>query len=216
MRGRARVALARGGHLPLYHYVAATGIVQRWLPRGLGLGLTASELFAHELEEQHLTYAIGDVFLFVTDGITESHGADREEFGEDRLLALFATLAVGAHAGRRHRQRRQRRRRGARRRRPAGRRSDGHRRQGRVDGFAERPHEAFGRPASLPAGLRSAGLGYLGRRRYWDPEGRRPNAEGRVSYGMFPMISGPSVLATGTGSFFHNSIAIANLPLPGL
>ena len=91
---RARtVTLARGGHLPLYHYVSETGIVKRWLPRGLGLGLTASELFATELEEKHLTYAIGDVFLFVTDGITESHGVDREEYGEDRLLALFATLA---------------------------------------------------------------------------------------------------------------------------
>ncbi len=39
-------------------------------------------------------YAAGDVFLLVTDGITESHGADREEFGEDRLIELFATLAA--------------------------------------------------------------------------------------------------------------------------
>jgi sigma-B regulation protein RsbU (phosphoserine phosphatase) len=88
------LALARGGHLPLYHYEAATGIVHRWLPRGLGLGLTASELFASELEEQHLTYVAGDVFLLVTDGITESHGADREEFGEDNLITLFTQLAA--------------------------------------------------------------------------------------------------------------------------
>jgi phosphoserine phosphatase RsbU/P len=88
------VTLARGGHLPLYHYVAATGGVRRWLPRGLGLGLTATELFATELEEFSLTYAQGDVFLFITDGITEAHGVDREEFGEARLLDLFTTLAV--------------------------------------------------------------------------------------------------------------------------
>jgi serine phosphatase RsbU (regulator of sigma subunit) len=39
---------------------------------------------------------VGDVFLLVTDGITESHGADREEFGEARLTDLFTSLA-GAH-----------------------------------------------------------------------------------------------------------------------
>ena len=37
------LTVARGGHLPLYQWVAATGAVRRWLPRGLGLGLTASE-----------------------------------------------------------------------------------------------------------------------------------------------------------------------------
>jgi serine phosphatase RsbU (regulator of sigma subunit) len=86
--------VARGGHLPLYQWVEATGSVRRWLPRGLGLGLTAGELFATELEELRLTYAQGDVFLFVTDGITEAHGLDREEFGESRLISLFTTLAV--------------------------------------------------------------------------------------------------------------------------
>ena len=88
------LTVARGGHLPLYQWVAATGAVRRWLPRGLGLGLTASDLFANELEELALTYAPGDVFLFVTDGITEAHGLDREEFGEGRLMTLFTTLAV--------------------------------------------------------------------------------------------------------------------------
>ena len=87
------LTVARGGHLPLYQWVAATGAVRRWLPRGLGLGLTASELFASELEELPLAYAQGDVFLFVTDGITEAHGMDREEFGEARLISLFTTLA---------------------------------------------------------------------------------------------------------------------------
>jgi serine phosphatase RsbU (regulator of sigma subunit) len=90
------ISIARGGHLPLYQYEAATGRVRRWLPRGLGLGLTAGELFGSELDELHVTYAVGDVFLLVTDGITESHGADREEFGEARLTDLFTSLA-GAH-----------------------------------------------------------------------------------------------------------------------
>lgn len=91
--GQQTLSIARGGHLPLYHYETATGRVRRWLPRGLGLGLTAGDLFGSELEEVHTTYALGDVFLLVTDGITESHGADREEFGEARLIELFTSLA---------------------------------------------------------------------------------------------------------------------------
>ncbi len=91
-RSRSLV-VARAGHLPLYHYRAADGSVSRVLPRGVGLGLTTEELFAAELEERHIAYASGDVFLLVTDGITESHGLDREEFGEARLLDLFTKLS---------------------------------------------------------------------------------------------------------------------------
>lgn len=87
------VVVARAGHLPLYHYQAATRSVARVLPRGLGLGLTTGETFGTELEEHLVTYQTGDVFLFVTDGITESHGPDREEYGETRLVELFSTLA---------------------------------------------------------------------------------------------------------------------------
>ena len=92
--GARTLSIARGGHLPLYHFEIATGQVRRWLPRGLGLGLAASDLFASELDELHVTYAAGDVFLMVTDGITESHGNDEDEFGETRLIDLFASLAA--------------------------------------------------------------------------------------------------------------------------
>ncbi len=88
------LVVARAGHLPLYHYEKATGHVARILPRGLGMGLTARDLFASELEERRLTYAPGDVFLLITDGITEGHALDREEFGEARLIELFRTLAA--------------------------------------------------------------------------------------------------------------------------
>lgn len=92
--GARALTVARAGHLPLYHYEAATGGVRRWLSRGLGLGLTAGDLFASELEELRIPYAPGDVFLFVTDGITEGLGPDREEYGEARLVDLFTRLAA--------------------------------------------------------------------------------------------------------------------------
>ncbi|BCS35755.1 hypothetical protein TBR22_A49890 [Luteitalea sp. TBR-22] len=85
--------VVRAGHLPLYHWQAATGTVTRVLPRGLGLGLVAGELFGVELEERKVSYAPGDVFLLVSDGITEAYDAERDEFGEERLEALFTRLA---------------------------------------------------------------------------------------------------------------------------
>lgn len=87
------LVLVRAGHLPLLHFRAATGEVARWLPRGLGLGLANGVLFGSELEECRIAYAPGDVFLFVTDGITESHNVEGEDYGEDRLVAQLGSLA---------------------------------------------------------------------------------------------------------------------------
>jgi serine phosphatase RsbU (regulator of sigma subunit) len=87
-----RIVLARAGHLPLYHFCAAAGTVSRLLPGGMGFGLSGQVVFETELEEHAIDYDPGDVFLFVTDGITESLSAAEEEFGEDRLVALLAGL----------------------------------------------------------------------------------------------------------------------------
>jgi sigma-B regulation protein RsbU (phosphoserine phosphatase) len=72
--------------------------VERVLPRGVGFGLSTPDLFAEELEERELAYAPGDVFLFVTDGITECQTTRGEEFGEERLVAALRDLAAGATA----------------------------------------------------------------------------------------------------------------------
>jgi serine phosphatase RsbU (regulator of sigma subunit) len=96
---RCELVIARAGHLPLFHYAQATGRIERILPRGLGFGLSTRPLFEHELEEHRRSYAPGDVFLFVTDGITECQDADGDLFGEERLEALLiATATAGASA----------------------------------------------------------------------------------------------------------------------
>lgn len=91
--GARQLVLARAGHLPLFHYRQETGKVVRWLPRGMGLGLTTGDRFGAELEERIIPYASGDVFLFVTDGITESHNRAGDDYGEDRLITLLEELA---------------------------------------------------------------------------------------------------------------------------
>jgi serine phosphatase RsbU (regulator of sigma subunit) len=91
-----RVALARAGHLPLLYYHAAGRHVQKILPRGMGMGLSGNGAFDEELEELRMSFEPGDVFLFVTDGITEEKNINGEEFGEDRLIEL---LQRHAHFG---------------------------------------------------------------------------------------------------------------------
>ncbi len=83
------VVLARAGHLPLYFYGADEREAHRITPRGLGLGLNNAGLFVEELEERSIGYALGDILLFVTDGVTEAHNEAGEEFGEETLLQLL-------------------------------------------------------------------------------------------------------------------------------
>lgn len=93
---RRELVVARAGHLPLYYYESAAGRVHRVLPRGLGFGLSPRPLFAQELEEQLVRYRPGDVFLFITDGITECQDEGGHEFGEERVMAVLEQHASGS------------------------------------------------------------------------------------------------------------------------
>ncbi len=81
--------LARAGHSPVFHYQAQTGQVRVITPKGIGLGLAESHKFAAELSEEVIGYQPGDVFLFITDGITEAHSIKGEEFGEENILKIL-------------------------------------------------------------------------------------------------------------------------------
>ncbi|MFZ5515993.1 MAG: SpoIIE family protein phosphatase [Candidatus Zhuqueibacterota bacterium] len=86
---KRRVVLARAGHQPLFYYHAGTETVQIITPRGLGLGLDSEKIFSSEIEEKVITYDVGDIFLFVTDGITEAQSRDRIQFGEEKLADVL-------------------------------------------------------------------------------------------------------------------------------
>lgn len=88
------LTLARAGHLPLYHFCAAEQKVHLLTPSGIGIGLEDVEVFSSNLEEKTLAFSPGDVFLFVTDGITEAQNEQAEEFGETQI----ADLLVNVHA----------------------------------------------------------------------------------------------------------------------
>ncbi|MEX2088519.1 MAG: PP2C family protein-serine/threonine phosphatase, partial [Bacteroidota bacterium] len=84
--GEKQLILARAGHLPLYYYDAEKAVVERITPKGLGLGLEAAHLFSSELEERIVPYHPNDIFLFVSDGITEAEGENGGQFGEESLM----------------------------------------------------------------------------------------------------------------------------------
>ncbi len=96
--GKRHLILARAGHLPLFYYHAKTGRVESVVPKGLGLGLDKNETFATELEEQLIHYQPNDVFLFVTDGVTEAKTNNGLEFGEEKLTRILeANFASSAN-----------------------------------------------------------------------------------------------------------------------
>jgi serine phosphatase RsbU (regulator of sigma subunit) len=96
---KRKAKIIRAGNLPLYRYRASDSRVEQIKPRGLALGMDDGERFDAELEERALPLRSGDVYLFVSDGVTEARNVTGEEFGEERLmkaLAGSATLAAGA------------------------------------------------------------------------------------------------------------------------
>jgi sigma-B regulation protein RsbU (phosphoserine phosphatase) len=68
--------------------------VQLLTPRGIGFGLDQNGLFKKELEIAAVDYQAGDVFLLVTDGITEARNLQNVEFGESQLQELLQSHAA--------------------------------------------------------------------------------------------------------------------------
>ncbi|MGD9898848.1 MAG: SpoIIE family protein phosphatase [Calditrichaceae bacterium] len=82
-----KIRLARAGHLPLYHYKAEDKKIISIIPDGLGLGLGNPDLFDEKLTEIEIDFKSGDIFVFLTDGLTEAYNSAGVEFGEDKLLS---------------------------------------------------------------------------------------------------------------------------------
>lgn len=76
--------VARAGHCPIIHSSSTDTLYIR--PKGIGLGITNTKLFEKFIEEETIMLKQNDVLVFYTDGITEAHKKDGEEFGYARLL----------------------------------------------------------------------------------------------------------------------------------
>ncbi len=98
-RQAGRLTLAAAGHPPLLHWRAQHGRIEEIalesLPLGTSLGAgRAIKPFPQTTRD----FALGDVFVFATDGIAEAVDGAGTIFGEERLYAAIARVAVGATA----------------------------------------------------------------------------------------------------------------------
>jgi serine phosphatase RsbU (regulator of sigma subunit) len=84
-----KLKVARAGHLPVYFYNTNTGKVENIQPVGLALGITPDELFTSKIEEIQLDVNYGDVFLLISDGITDARNPDGNDFGEYRVIDIL-------------------------------------------------------------------------------------------------------------------------------
>lgn len=84
------LTFASAGHNPLIVWRKNTGTAQMLNPRGIALGLARGAKYHSLIEETTIPFEEGDVFVFYTDGVSESMNMNQEIFGEERLMEVVA------------------------------------------------------------------------------------------------------------------------------
>jgi serine phosphatase RsbU (regulator of sigma subunit)/transposase len=87
---RRVINYSSAGHNPMILYREENDQIYFLKPRGfpLGIDLPDPELFRKSLTQEHVSLKKNDLLLVYTDGITEAMNAQREQFGEKRLIDL--------------------------------------------------------------------------------------------------------------------------------
>jgi serine phosphatase RsbU (regulator of sigma subunit) len=100
--GGRQMVYANAGHLPALHLRTRTGEVAWLEPGGPAVGLLTHDLGFHTASAP---FDAGDLFVFYTDGITETEDTSGADFGRDRLAAVVRahrdesaeTIAAAVH-----------------------------------------------------------------------------------------------------------------------
>jgi hypothetical protein len=87
--GSSEAEYSLAGHPPILHYSGATRDIRRLAMQQFPLGLMAGGRYS----SQRVAYSPHDLFLMMTDGISEVPNASDEEFGLDRLELLLRNNA---------------------------------------------------------------------------------------------------------------------------
>ena len=87
-----KLVLSSAGHPPMLYFKRADQSLQEIRQIALPLG----GIMKSNYEEMELEFESGDVFLFYTDGLIEATNASRTEFGLNRLMPKFKSLAAKA------------------------------------------------------------------------------------------------------------------------
>jgi len=75
---RSEVTFLRAGHLPLIHFNSMSREVSLHQPQGMGVGLDR-QMFSEQLEEETIFVRGGDVFVLVSDGVTEAENSEHQQ-----------------------------------------------------------------------------------------------------------------------------------------
>jgi sigma-B regulation protein RsbU (phosphoserine phosphatase) len=93
------VTMTRAGHDPPLFFHRADGTIEPVKPPGLALGVDRGPVFNRATREMTFRMESGDRLLLYTDGVTEAlEASSRDEFGEDRLTAVFRDQAAAGAA----------------------------------------------------------------------------------------------------------------------
>lgn len=88
-----KVIFSRAGHTPILH-LSKNNITQL-KPKGIGLGLDATEKFKNTLDEMEFYLDNDDILVCYSDGITEAKNANYEDFGYKRLEEVLKNNSNG-------------------------------------------------------------------------------------------------------------------------
>lgn len=92
------LTFARAGHNPLIVHKKGLGQPKLLCPEGLAIGLERGEVFSNIIQEHRIAIEPGDLFVFFTDGVSESRNKNDQEFGEERLTKIIEQNAhLSAH-----------------------------------------------------------------------------------------------------------------------
>lgn len=90
--------LARSGHDAPLFYHAKDGIVEKFNPKGMAVGIDSGEVFDRFCTDFPFYFEPGDCLLLYTDGFTEALNADGREFGLERLISCLKKNATQSAA----------------------------------------------------------------------------------------------------------------------
>ena len=85
------ISYASAGHNPMVLFRAETDETFFLNPRGfpVGISLPDESLFRRSIDVEKIKLKKDDMLVIYTDGVTEAMNEEREQYGEDRLLALI-------------------------------------------------------------------------------------------------------------------------------
>ncbi len=78
----------RAGHTPALLYKSDENRFYDVSPKGMGIGLRDNGIFSDILEERVLQTSPGDIVMFYTDGITDTHNPNMQQFGMEPVKQI--------------------------------------------------------------------------------------------------------------------------------